>query len=328
MPHEVYPNIYRMEIPIPNSPLKALNSYVITGGERPLIIDVGLNRDECLTALRAGADELGIDLAQADFLLTHMHADHSGAIGAVAGDSATVYASKVDGQTINQMSASTAHWQHMKEYAVRCGFPESEADKAIQGHPGFKCGNQKQISFTSVGDGALIHAGDYVFHCIETPGHTQGHICLYETRCQILISGDHILPGITPNISTWTEGANPLAAFLTSLEKVAKYPVTLFLPGHRWGTVDCKVRIAELIRHHEERNQDVINILKGQTLTSYQVASRMRWDLSYACWEQFPAAQKWFAAGEANAHLQFLESKEQIARKTSDSGLIQYQLLE
>lgn len=327
MPHEVYPHIYRIEIPIPNNPLKALNSYVITGGERPLVIDVGLNRDECLEAMKHGLGELGIDGAQADFFITHMHADHSGAIGGIAGSSAAVYASAVDAQIINQMGASSAHWQRMKEYAIRCGFPENEADKAIQGHPGFKYGNRTNVSFTAIADGTVIHAGDYVFHCIETPGHTQGHVCLYESRCQILISGDHILPGITPNISTWTDGENPLASFLKSLEKVAEYPVSLFLPGHRWGAVDCKVRIKELIQHHEHRSQDIISILQGSLLTSYQVASRMRWDLSYECWEQFPAAQKWFAAGEAAAHLQFLESKGQIGREVSDAGLIRYKLL-
>lgn len=326
MPQEVFPGIYRIEIPIPNNPLKALNSYVITGSERPLVVDVGLNREECIAAMKQGLAELGIDPAQADYCITHMHADHSGAIGVLADRSANIYASRIDAQLINKMGASSEHWGRMKEYAIHCGFPEMEADKAIQGHPGFRYGNKENIAFTTISDGAVIQAGDYQFTCIETPGHTKGHICLYEPSRRILISGDHILPGITPNISTWTDGENPLATFLKSLEKVAGYEVSLFLPGHRWGNVDCRARIDQLVKHHDHRSQDTLNILQHAVLTPFQVAASMRWDLSYTSWDQFPAAQKWFAAGEAAAHLQFLESKGQIVRVISGEGLIQYKL--
>src|SRR4051812_28185215 len=92
LPQEVYPGIYRIEIPIPNNPLKALNSYIITRGPRPLIIDVGLNRDECKAAMRTGLGELGLDPSRGDYVITHMHADHSGAIGDLADSSAIIYA--------------------------------------------------------------------------------------------------------------------------------------------------------------------------------------------------------------------------------------------
>ena len=74
----VHSDIYRLEIPLPGNPLRAVNSYVIKGGERNLIIDTGMNREECREAIDAGLRELGIDLEITDLFITHMHADHPG----------------------------------------------------------------------------------------------------------------------------------------------------------------------------------------------------------------------------------------------------------
>lgn len=80
MIQEIFKNIYKIEIPIFNSPLKALNSYVIKGLERSLIIDTGLNQEECMNAMQAGLREIGVDLRETDFFITHIHPDHIGLV--------------------------------------------------------------------------------------------------------------------------------------------------------------------------------------------------------------------------------------------------------
>jgi glyoxylase-like metal-dependent hydrolase (beta-lactamase superfamily II) len=81
MIEEVLPALFRIEIPLPGSPLKSINSYVIRALDRTLIVDTGLNRKECLEAMQAGLRELGVDLKETDFFITHMHADHFGLVG-------------------------------------------------------------------------------------------------------------------------------------------------------------------------------------------------------------------------------------------------------
>jgi hypothetical protein len=44
MIEEIVPNLYRTEIPLPRSPLKWLNSYIVKEGYRFLIIDIGFNQ--------------------------------------------------------------------------------------------------------------------------------------------------------------------------------------------------------------------------------------------------------------------------------------------
>ena len=56
MIEEILANLYRIEIPLPQSPLKALNSYVIKNPERNLIIDTGWNQEECMNAMQTGLE--------------------------------------------------------------------------------------------------------------------------------------------------------------------------------------------------------------------------------------------------------------------------------
>jgi glyoxylase-like metal-dependent hydrolase (beta-lactamase superfamily II) len=125
---------------------------------------------------------------------------------------------------------------------------------------------------------------------------------------------------ITPNIQCWSDGQNPLQNYLASLDKVNDMEIYLVLPGHRRLITDHRMRIAELKDHHERRLREVLSILGDDPGTAYQVASRMTWDLDCASWDEFPRAQKWFATGEAIAHLRYLERKGLIFRK--DEGLI------
>jgi len=145
-----------------------------------------------------------------------------------------------------------------------------------------------------------------------------GRTCLYEPDKKILVAGDHILIDITPNIQCWTDDQNPLQNYLASLDKVDNMEIELVLPGHRRLITDHKRRIAELKEHHKARLAEVLSILADIQLTAFEVASRMSWDLDCDSWEGFPRPQKWFATGEAIAHLRYLERKTLILRKDED----------
>lgn len=193
-------NIYRIEVPLPDNPLKSLNSYLITGKERNLLIDTGFNREECLRAIQEAFEEVNASLSDTDFFITHLHADHSGLVAKLAGDDSKVYCSPADGALVNLLH-DPDYWDEMMELFGRHGMPEPEEDVHKGEHPGRKFNGRKNIDFAFVQDGDAISVGDYRFRCIMTPGHTPGHICLYDEEKQILFSGDHILGDITPVIS-------------------------------------------------------------------------------------------------------------------------------
>ncbi|MBW1802284.1 MAG: MBL fold metallo-hydrolase, partial [Deltaproteobacteria bacterium] len=163
-----------------------------------------------------------------------------------------------------------------------------------------------------------IDTGNYTFKCIETPGHSPGHMCLYEAEKKILIAGDLILFDITPNITRWPEMKNSLKDYLNSLEKVKGLDVDLVLPGHRNRMNDHRERIDELLEHHEMRLKEITASLEEGDKTAWEVAPRISWDI-VGSWERFPPAQKWFAIGETIAHLKYLEA-EGTARVKEKNG--------
>lgn len=305
MIEEIRPNFFRIKIPLPDSPLKYLNSYVIRSAERNLIVDTGLNRKECLEAMQTGLQELEIDLAKTDFFITHLHADHFGLVGKLVTDTSKIFFNRPETELIEAWGG----WEPMIAYAEKNGFPENELRAALESHPGYMFGSEWIPELSVLVDGDEIAVGDYLFKCVSTPGHSMGHMCLYESNKKILIVGDHILNDITPNIQCWSDEQNPLQHYLASLNKVNDMEIDLVLPGHRRVITDHKTRITELKEHHQRRFNEILSILRNGPMSAFQVASQMTWDIKCESWEEFPLAQKWFATGEAIAHLRYLEEK-------------------
>lgn len=308
MPEEVLPHLYRLKIPLPESPLKFLNAYVIKGPERNLLIDTGLNRRECLEAMQEGLKKLAVDLAQTDIFITHLHADHFGLVTKLADPACRVYFSRPEKELIESFEGFDA----MIVYAGRNGFPEDQLQAALDKHPGNKYGSDWMPELSLLDDQDEVLCGDYRFRCVSTPGHTMGHTCLYEEDKKLFIAGDHILADITPNIQCWRDTQNPLKYYLLSLDKVLDLEIALVLPGHRRLIKDHRARIEELKVHHRNRLQEVVDILQQGPRNAFQIASQMTWDLKCDSWDQFPVAQKWFATGEAISHLKYLCGEKKI----------------
>jgi glyoxylase-like metal-dependent hydrolase (beta-lactamase superfamily II) len=316
---EVLPHFYRAEIPLPNNPLKQTNAYIITAGKRNLIIDTGMNRQECKSAMAAALRQLHVNLEETDFFITHLHVDHLGLVGEMAAKSSTVYFNQPDAAVIDYQDL----WQLAISFARQHGFPESILQSAVEMHPANKYRPKDYFTFTLLKEGDAVLAGDYRFKCVETPGHTPGHLCLYEADRKILVSGDHILGNITPNIAEWFGLENPLRQYLQSLDKIDDLEINLVLPGHRDPFPDCRKRIRELKIHHRHRLDEVMQILKSDGMSSaFQVASKMNWDIIAESWELFPLMQKWFATGEAVSHLRYLELEGSVQSKEAGGKIV------
>lgn len=323
MIEEIASNLYRIEIPLPDSALKSLNSYVIKALDRNLIIDTGMNREECLNVMQAGLKKLRVDLRKTDFFITHFHMDHIGLISNLKTDKSKIYINQQDADILHKVRFN-ALWAGMIRFNRMHGFPENELQEIVLNHPIHKYGLKGSISFQILEDEDTITIGSYLFKCVETPGHSKGHMCLYEPNKKIFVAGDHILKDITPTIQLRSDEGNPLKEYLESLDKVYPLDIELVLPGHRRIFRDCKERIKELKDHHQTRTDEVLSILAVSSQNAYQVASQMSWDVNYGPWGLYPVLQKWFATGEATAHLKYLEELGTIGKEIREQKIVYF----
>ncbi len=325
MIQEVYRNIFLQEIPLAGNPLKAVNCYVIKGeaesdGGGNLIVDTGFNTEPCKEALMEGILALGLDMTKTALLITHLHSDHSGLAAALNNEGIPVYAGRIDGAMVNEM-AGRAYWEVFEGYKV--SFDLIQDQVSLEDHPGYRYCPKGPVPFKLLDEGDILRVGEYCFEVIDIPGHTPGHIGLYERKHKLFFCGDHILDRITPNIAFWGFDRDILAVYFESLKKVAAFQVDYLFTAHRNIVRDHRRRINELLEHHQRRLQEILEILKTGEKTVKEIAARMHWDLKAAGWQDFPRSQKWFAAGEAMSHLEHLVYEGKAGKRCSD-GILYY----
>ena len=307
MIQHILSNLYRLEIPLPRNPLKSLNSYIMTSDSRNLIIDTGFNMPECLDAMLFGISELGIDMAKTDVLSTHLHHDHNGSIPQIISETSKVYMGRVDREIFIQLvSDADFYWRVAEDKYQQEGYPEEELAKTRLSNPARKYRPSGLFDIVPLDDGDMISCGDLHWEVILTPGHTPGHICLYEQNHKILITGDHVLFDITPNITWSMKLDDSLNSYLESLKKISALDVEIALTGHRSNEGSLKERIRELEEHHAGRLQDVLDIVRmNPEISGYDIAAKMTWSIR-SNWTDFPPGQRWFAVGEAISHIEHL----------------------
>jgi glyoxylase-like metal-dependent hydrolase (beta-lactamase superfamily II) len=104
-------------------------------------------------------------------------------------------------------------------------------------------------------DAGTIRLAGRDWVAVHTPGHTDDHLCLFDPAVGVMLSGDHVLPTITPHISGLVADPDPLARFYDSLDKVAAYgaDVSVVLPAHGHPFSNLVGRVAEIKQHHDAR---------------------------------------------------------------------------
>ncbi|MCX5999448.1 MAG: MBL fold metallo-hydrolase, partial [Chloroflexi bacterium] len=159
--------------------------------------------------------------------------------------------------------------------------------------------------------------GEGKLHAILTPGHTPGHVCVYDKERRLLFSGDHVLGKITPHVgpSLLTDD-DQLGRYLASLEKVRQLDVDLVLPAHEEPFGNLSRRVDELLQHHEERLEHVLAVLQDHPSTAWGIATQIDW-AGGSC-QQMDVTNRLLALQETLAHLQLLHHRGQVAVTESD----------
>ena len=290
--------------------------YLLKDGDDTVLVDCGWNTDSAYAALEEGMKEHGSHPSGINRLVvTHVHPDHYGMAGRLKQlSSCEVVLHEKDAEVITaRYFAPRGLVDEMAKFMEGNGVPPMDTSGMSRGSMGM-IGNVAAVPpDTQVKGGETFKVGDFDFEIIWTPGHSPGHICLYEPNRKILLTGDHILPTITPNVSinTQTHGS-PLGDYMRSLHLLVDLDVDIVLPAHEFEIHDLKKRIHEIEGHHEERLNEMVNCVDSGGSTGWDVAGRVKW--ATGTLKDFEPHMQRAAVGETLAHLEFLFEQGRLAK--------------
>ena len=263
-------------------------------------------------------------------MVTHIHPDHYGLAGRIRELSkADLSFHRLERLYIESRYGDADDLlEEMHEWLRVNGTPAGELDRLNFGSMGML--ERVKIAFPdrTLDGGEEIPCGRFAFRVLWTPGHSTGHICLYDGQNKVLLSGDHVLPHITPSVGLHVRAAsNPLADYLDSLRLIGKLQAELVLPGHGEPFHGLPERTQALIAHHQRRLDEVVSLLAREPehpLTGYEIASRMAWSRRRT-WDDLSGFERRLAVTEALAHIELLHARGRV-EKTYAEGAILYQI--
>jgi glyoxylase-like metal-dependent hydrolase (beta-lactamase superfamily II) len=321
---EILPGFYQIRLPIPIRSLGFAYAYFAQDGNENLLIDTGWPSKDCFYELERSLGEIDIALsAIKNIVISHLHPDHFGLaeqIRDVAPNSKLIIHKADAGLILESYEEYSAFLEDLHAWLSQHGTPTEELEAML--HASSEMLNffrpPKPTGVLTGGEKILV--GDkWNFEVIPTPGHTIGTICLYDRKSEVLFSGDHILPTITPNISLGPfYNGNPLGDYLDSLDRVNELDVNIILPSHEFVFSNLKKRVAEIKAHHRERLNDALSALKEGSsfgpLSAYEIASKLKW--YSGTWQSMGAWERRAALMETLAHLEYLRRERSIIEVT------------
>ena len=307
----VVPGVWSVPVPIPDNPLRYVLSYLIEHADGFVLVDPGWNDPASWQALTDGLATCSVPLtAVTAVLVTHVHPDHHGLSGAVREQSGAWIAMHEREDAMLGGFARPERRAAAASYLRWCGAPDEHVGQLTAGGPSGAATPARWAMVRAdrhLAHGDLVDVPGLRLRAVWTPGHSPGHLCFHDETHGLLLTGDHVLPRITPNISAYDQESEPLADYLRSLEELRGNTAAEVLPAHEYRFAGLDSRLDDLRDHHLERLREAAAVVGSAPAghTAWQVARQVSWSRP---WSQLSAFQHQAALGEVVAHLRHLRT--------------------
>jgi glyoxylase-like metal-dependent hydrolase (beta-lactamase superfamily II) len=315
----------RVALPVGVNAVETVNMHVLADGDTVTLVDCGVWHpdlpDGGLAAVEAGIESAGYALRDVTrIVITHAHIDHYGLAGRlmeVTGAELTMH-TLTDLDCEKYRHPDTARARRRDTYADH-GVSEAErtdlADHLTRWLPYLH--SVVEASQRLRGGEELVIGGDR-WDVLHTPGHSLGHVCLWSPSRRALLSGDHLLPGITPPVS-FERGfdADPLRSYLDSLRRIADLRPHLVFPGHGRPFGDVAGRIEAILRNKVRRLETIRHAIRDQPSSVTELADRL-------VAKAVLAHQRQLAISETLAHIAYLRWSGVVERRTRPDGVYEW----
>lgn len=305
--------LWSVPVPIPHNPLRYTLCYLVPCDEGLVVVDPGWEHEEGWSALTAGLAAAGASTSDvAGIVVTHIHHDHHGLSARLQEASgAWIAMHPAERETLPQRTGERSladRSRGVERWLTSGGAPEQAVAELLEPLRARAGDESTAMAEPDVllEDGDLVPVTGRRLRAVWTPGHTPGHLCLAEPDASLLLTGDHVLPRITPNIGLAPETERPaLAEFLASLRRTAGYDDHDALPAHEYRFRGLAARSGDLIDHHERRCAELVALVErlGEP-TLWELAEGMTWSRP---WPEV-GAMRFAALAETTAHAGYLVS--------------------
>lgn len=344
---ELSPGVLRLQIPINFTGLGHVNSYAIIDSRGATVIDAGLPGKQTWAAIRARLRDADLKLSDVHtVVVTHSHPDHFGSAGRLAHAAGAELVAERRFHTWFERPPTGQHHSHthagLEDAAADEGTAEEDdtgyfalmrARRTPWGGSPFPTSRRQKVArrlatyglvpalrppipSVRLDDGDPLLLAGRNWRAVHTPGHTGDHLCLYDPETGLLISGDHVLPTITPHVGGLSPLADPLGSFVESLAKLLSIgEVSTVLPAHGHPFQNLEERVGQIVDHHDDRLAALREI--GGRTGQATVVDISRELFRKPLWGMM-------AESETFAHLEFLRLRGDATRTRLDDGQLAY----
>ncbi|WP_255198859.1 MBL fold metallo-hydrolase [Halorarius litoreus] len=311
------------QVQLGNQAFEGQNNCYVLGTEPDAsltLVDTGISDAATRDQLESELSAHGIAFEDVErILLTHWHPDHTGLAGEIqAASGCSVHAHAADAGLIEQRPEDLeAMNDRMQRRIAEWGMPTAKQEELLaivladEGE-----GEPSEVTPFEAGD--RFDVGSVELEAVHLPGHTEGlsGFAFDGRRGEELFSGDALLPYYTPNVGgADTRVERALAKYLDTLEGIVDRGYERAWPGHRGAIVDPTGRAADIVDHHRERTERVVNVLADHGPAD-------PWTVSAHLFGDLHSIHVLHGPGEAHAHLDHLLEAGVVARSGTEYELV------
>ncbi len=318
---QVRSGVWSVPVTMPQNPLRYTLAYLLLSGTGAVVVDPGWESNRGWEDLLAGLGAAGLSADRVTgIVVTHVHLDHHGLsrrLSEASGAWIAMHAAEV--QNLPSRISNAVGSDGTRSWLTRCGAPAevlAEFNDDLADILGlFRLADPDVL----LADGDTLDLPGREIRVVWTPGHTPGHICLHDVDHNLLLTGDHLLPRISPNIGL-TPGTqdSPLSSYLDSLRAAVGFDSAEALPAHEYRFRGIAGRAEALIKHHDARAREVLDIIAAaKRPTIWDVTTRLTWSRG---WDQINGFMRRAALFETAAHIEYLERLGRLALRRGSPG--------
>jgi glyoxylase-like metal-dependent hydrolase (beta-lactamase superfamily II) len=314
---EVSSGVFELRLPIAWED-SHVNCFLLPDGDRVDMIDCGMSAEESFDLIRAAVRELAGPRGRLRRLVvTHIHPDHYGAAGELTErDGAELYLHRLEVPMVHPRYLEIDQLvEEVGRYLEVHGVPDAEADFLKNASRGFRQFVKPAAPALQLDGSEQLDMGRTQLRVEWTPGHSPGHVCLFDHDSGVLFAGDQLLPNNSPNIGLHPQSTpNPLDDYLAGLERLVALSPSLVLPAHGRPFVDAAGRASELLEHHRRRKEQMVELIDGRELNGWEVATAI-WGVRQNLHDMRMALQ------EGLAHLQSLSVECRLEKRATPAAV-------